>query len=44
MKTGNTIKIILGVLLIFALMSATAFAFAGQPKIDEAHRVELGEA
>ncbi|MGI6730832.1 MAG: hypothetical protein ACOX5F_02905 [Anaerovoracaceae bacterium] len=32
MNRRNPIKIIMGVLLIIALMSASAFATAGQPK------------
>lgn len=34
MKTGNSLKIIIGVLIVVALMSATAFAATGQPKAD----------
>lgn len=34
MKKRNSLKIIMGVLLIIALMSATAFAAVGQPSAE----------
>lgn len=34
MRTGNTLKIITIILIVLALMSATAFACVGKPEVD----------
>lgn len=41
MKRGNPLKIIIGVLLVVALMSATAFAATGQPESGESKGISI---
>ena len=44
MRTGITLKIITVLLIVAAIMSATAFAAAGQPSSEESNGKGLGKS